>query len=377
MDRKELFKKHRSRLVLQGWINSALVAICAGFAASFIVSFAAFFTALDGIWFAVAAGVVVMGAVTPLMYFLKYRPTDMEIMRRVDRLGLMERTVTMNELEGDTSYIALLQRDDARRHIEKADPKRIKIVVPTVAIIAASVIAFFGMSMTTVEALSKHTELIKPPIDYSEYEGEGKLEYITVSYLVDASGGGYIEGEADQILEIRKVRNEKTGEIEIVGADAQTVIAVAEEGWVFQYWLEDENENPSRTDKNITSDIYFTAVFAEAGEGEGEGEGQGEPGEGEGEPGEGEGEGEGEPGQPDNPSDNSGNGENQNPGEQGDGQGGGAGGQYEEKNQILDGETYYRDQYEKYYEEAVKKLQNGGELTPEERAIIESYFGSI
>ncbi len=68
------------------------------------------------------------------------------------------------------------------------------------------------------------------------------------SYRVEytADWGGHIEGVASQ--------NVKEGE------DASTVSAVADEGYVFFKWS-DENTDPERTDKNITKDVVYSAYF--------------------------------------------------------------------------------------------------------------------
>lgn len=55
----------------------------------------------------------------------------------------------------------------------------------------------------------------------------------------------------------------------------------------------------------------------------------------------------------------------------------GVAGKYEDHNQVIDGNTYYRDVYEKYYEDALAILESGGVVPEELRQIIEAYFGVI
>ena len=51
------------------------------------------------------------------------------------------------------------------------------------------------------------------------------------------------------------------------------------------------------------------------------------------------------------------------------------GGKYEEANQIIDGETYYREVKQLYKEMLLERLETeGDQLSPEERAIIEAYL---
>ncbi|MDE7159042.1 MAG: hypothetical protein K2N74_05650, partial [Clostridiales bacterium] len=61
----------------------------------------------------------------------------------------------------------------------------------------------------------------------------------------------------------------------------------------------------------------------------------------------------------------------------GSGKGGGAGYQYDPANQIKDGETYYRDVIEEYRSKLEEKLASGEDLTDEDRAFIELYFGTL
>ena len=68
----------------------------------------------------------------------------------------------------------------------------------------------------------------------------------TVTYTVN--GKGAILGASKQDVEI--------------GGDATTVIAVANEGWIFVGW-DDGYPLPSRTDKGITESVSYTAIFAE------------------------------------------------------------------------------------------------------------------
>ena len=58
-------------------------------------------------------------------------------------------------------------------------------------------------------------------------------------------------------------------------------------------------------------------------------------------------------------------------------EGGGAGGKYKEYNQVIDGETYYRDVYQEYYEQAMQILSEGGVVPEYIRIIIQNYFDAI
>lgn len=352
MDYKKLFEKHYSRLVREGVLKALLCGLIIGFAVNFVVAFALWFTSLGiGAVLAVSigAGVLVAAIATAGFYFKKFRPTTEKIAKRLDLTGLEERLITMKELENDTSYIALRQREDAQAKLREVDGNRIKIHVSRATVIAASILFVLGSSMTTVTTLSaagiieSGKETIIDPI-----VGEDPEEYIPVSYIVEE--GGYIEGESEDAEE----------QLVLKGGYATLVVAVADEGWMFQNWS-DGLEEPARQDGPITEPLEIYAVFVqveEGGEGEGEGGDEGEPGD--------------EPS--DQPSEGGEGGDSNDPDSDPNN---GAGGKYEEKNQIIDGETYYRDVYEEYYKQAMEILASGGELTEEQKAFIEMYFNIL
>jgi hypothetical protein len=127
----------------------------------------------------------------------------------------------------------------------------------------------------------------------------------------------------------------------------------------------DEEQNPERTDKNIQEDVVYMAVFTEPDDSSGDGEGENEnqdTDQDKSEPSEGE--------SNSNSQDrNEQNEEQSNQTTQTD--------PSNSNNDIIDEETYYRDVLESYYESAMQKLAAGGELTAEEQAFIEQYFGII
>jgi len=292
----------------------------------------------------------------------------------MDRLGLEERTVTMLELKDDDSYIASAQRENAISHIEKASGRKIRLRIPRALAVIALVAFISGSAMTTVIALASE-DIIPSGGDLLPKDPE-TLPF-AVSYMVDE--GGEIVGESDQLVE--------------PGMDATPVVAVADDGWVFVGW-DDGNENPERQETEVTKDMIFVAVFEEIGESDGgETDGEGENGEGSGEgdkaddvPGGGETSsesdqnGQGDKGDASGSDGNSeggqGSGEDQGEGK-GDGQGAGAGGKWEESNQFKDGQTYYKDYLDLYYEYAIEIFKENGEIPPELREFYEAYINSI
>ncbi|MCX4313553.1 MAG: hypothetical protein OSJ83_06835 [Clostridia bacterium] len=366
MDHETVLKRFRTRLVMHGVLKSALWGIAAGCGVLFITAFITWLCGMDGgIWLSLGLGAGLGVAFGFVCYFLKYRPTDKYVARRVDELGLEERTVTMLDYGNDDSYLAQRQRDDALFALKSASDKKIKIGIPLVLIISLCVTSVLGCGMGVVSGLAENGVIPsgKDVIDTS------RDSYFEVVYLID--GDGEIDGDDVQILQR--------------GEQPAPVMAIAADGWVFAGW-DDGLKNPYRHDSKLDESAIFTARFMmiedgeeeEEGDGEGDfdGEGDSDPEGPEGDGGQadgGEGTGDGDKGDGDGTGDGGQDGNNQG----GSGQGSGAGFKYDEKNQILDGETYYGDEIENYRRKLEEKLANNEDLTEAERRFIELYFGSL
>ncbi len=316
MDSKQIFEKYYSRLAKEGIIKALICGFIVGFAVSIIPAFITYLVNYNGLWISMGIGLAAVVATAPLFYYFKFRPKTKQIAERIDRLGLDERLITMMELEKDQSYIALLQREDAKDKLKSVNGNQLKYSIFILPIVMLIVLAVFSVSMVTISALS-----VTPKIgwEYPQPEIPGPQDnylYIPISYVADV--GGVIIGEAEQVV--------------IYGKDATTVVAVANIGFEFEKWS-DGLESPERTDKNIQKGFTVYAIFAELVDG---GDGDGPPVNG------------------------------KNPG-----------GEYIENNVIIDGETYYRDVYQNYYDEAMRILAEGGEIPPALREIIALYFGII
>ena len=377
MNLKQMMKKHYLRLVLEGVFKSLLAGMAIGFAANFLTALLGWIFSFGNIWLAIGIGAAAWVISGVLLYFLKFKPTMEDTARRMDRLGLEERMVTMLELKEDDSYIATIQRENARESITHIEGRKIKIRIPKVIVCLVIIAAVFGSSMTTVKGLADNGEI--PSFD-EIIEDDPYANYIAVTYMVDE--GGYIEGETDQLVE--------------PGGSTTPVIAVADDGWVFAGW-DDGYSELERSETNVTQDLYFVAIFEEIGESEGGAEGDGEGGnngsqKAEGDqaedlPAEGganadsdqngaqgsEGDGSGSKGDSDG-----GQGSSDEQGEgKGDGKGQGAGGKWDDSNTFLDGQTYYREWLELYYQNALDIFEQNGEIPPELREFFEAYYDSI
>ncbi|MBE6585329.1 MAG: hypothetical protein E7645_02240 [Ruminococcaceae bacterium] len=335
------FKKHYAKLRFEAWFFSILSGLITGFGCGFITALITWFTKLNGLLLAliVIAGVTLITA--PIFYFTKFRLTAMKNARRLDSLGLEERLVTMVEFENEESVIAHLQREDAKAHLAKLKTSSLKLKIKP-AMLASFIVTFVLVSaMLTVTILSQAgiipsgDELLEDAIE------EAQEVYFSVTYEVE--DGGYIEGEADQLV--------------LQGSNALPVVAVAEEGYVFVEW-DDGRSKPGREDTEITDHVIYIAVFELLIE---EGD-------------------EGSDDSDESPNDSPNESENASqsrPGEDSDSPSS-AGGKYEEANQIIDGETYYREVLESYKELLRERLEKeGDQLTEEERAIIEAYLGIV
>ncbi|MBQ9097844.1 MAG: hypothetical protein IJY50_00235 [Clostridia bacterium] len=369
-----LFQKHYARLVTEAIIKSIIGGVLIGFCANFVAAAVAWFFEFGGIWLAIGVGLVAGIAGGVLLYFLKYRPDVHEVARRVDRLGLQERVVTMLEYQQDDSYIATLQRENAETKLKSVEHRKLRFRLPTALIVLAAVALVLGSGMTTVVGLAE-SEVIPSGSDLVNPE-DPLAQYIAVTY--EAGEGGEIEGETDQLL--------------LPGEGTTPVVAVAEDGWMFIGW-DDGNEDPERSESDVQLPITYTAIFQEVTEGGEEGEDgqQGGQDQGEGDKAEDLPEGSesnvenGDNGNGDKGSgSNSDNGESEGKGEgeeegegKGDGQGLGAGGKWQDSNQFIDGNTYYRDHLEMYYEMAQQIFSENGEIPPEMREFFETYFGGI
>lgn len=366
MKGNEIFRQCYSRLAKEGWLKALISGVIVGFAANFITAFALWCAGVEQLWWiAICVGVAFIAISAPVFYVWLFRPTAKKIAERVDGLGLEERLITMLELENDESYIAMRQREDAKEHLRRVDKKSIRFNFSKVAIASAVVVALVGVGMTTYSALS-YSGIVPP----AEEVGGGIEDIVTseeevfyeVVYMVD--GGGMIDGEEIQIV--------------LKGESTQPVTAVADDGWMFDSWLEDGYTEAVRTDTNIQANVTYTAVFVEVemsdGEGEGEGEGEGDQGEGSapsdapGSEGQGEGQ-QGENGQGGSGESNNGFGDGQ-----GDGAGGGAN---DENDKVLDGKTDYKDVYQQYLDLYNEYTQRGEEVPEEILEFLENFYGIL
>lgn len=336
-----LLRKYAKRLTAESLLKSFMVSLTIGFCVAFVVAMIYWFKGMNalGLCLGILAGVMIIG--TPIFYFAIFRPTLKGNAKRIDLLGLEERTVTMVELDQDDSILSRLQREDACAHLKMINEKMLKIRIPKKLLVSFSVSGIFGCGMIVMSLLAalglimSGVELLAPLLP------EGPVEYVYIEYWVEE--GGYIEGEEFQEV--------------IVGENASEVMAVAEDGWIFVGW-DDGNIRPERTEFGVKQDTFRVAMFEPAGEG-GDEDGEGDSSEDDGDPEGGDGDEDGDPSDSQDSDPTS------------------AGGKYEAANQVIDGQSYYRDVLQQYADLINEYLSSNEDVPEDIRKIIETYLDII
>lgn len=341
MKQKGIFDSYYARLSKEGFIKSLLCGLGVAAGVLCVVAFGLWMSGAKGFWIAIIAWAAALFIATPLFYFVKFRPTTKEMAKRVDMLGLEERILTMTELEGDDSFVAMKQREDAKNALAKVNASLLKFAVSVPLIIAVCAVTVLGSGLTTVSALAD-AGVIQPGKDILD---DGKVEFVDVVYSVDDDMHGFIEGDFIQRVE--------------KGGDCVGVLAVAEDGWVFKKWS-DGLEEPFRQDVKVTADVEFVAIFQELGEEKEEEQDK-----------------EGEPDtdgmKQEEPTDSKNNSKLNDKGK-GDGSGSV---KWNPSNQVLDNKTYYGDLYDDAKKNGIDKISQNGDIPKEGKDIVSGYIKGI
>lgn len=314
-----------------------------------IISFTFWMCDFKKFWIALIV-FAVLEIVTFFIAFLKLRPTDKKMSKKLDELGLQERVITMHQYQNDDSLIAQIQRKNAIEHIKTVNKKLVKLVTPVVVIVLLCITCLLGTTTTALAALSSN-DIIKS--GHEAINSEKAPSEFEITY--DVIGEGFIEGELFQIIE--------------VGKNARAVLAVAEEGWMFEGWsielsdgtqLEFIEGEPYLVQTNVTQNLTIYAMFIEVDEGDVS---------------EGDVDKEGEPQDQDKPSKPS---ESEKIPPKGDGTEEGKGGQFDPNNYIYDGKTYYGGEtFDTAYGDAMNELQNSSDISSSEKDTVTDYFTAI
>ncbi len=364
----DVMKKFRRRILRGAILKSALAALIIASGVLLVTALASWiFGFKEGIWLAIGLFALSFAGAALLFFFFKYRPTAKDVASKIDAIGLEERLITMMELEGDDSYIARLQRADAKAALAKADHTLIKVAASVALCAVVGVSALFGVGALTVDSLYV-AGVIPSAVEAAEYAA---AEHdFNVSYTVAQKGGKiYYRGEDGIMVDEEYNKLEVTGKIVVhEGEDAPSVIAVPDPGYAFAGWS-DGLYDPIREDKGITSSLSVRATFVETvslndllDDGDGNGDHQDSDSNSEPDP--------DAPPNQDNgnaPSDETPSSPNQD-----------ASGSHSDSNkQVNDGNTYYGDEYGGAYDSAMDRLGSGSDIPGDLQGGVSDYMDSI
>lgn len=350
----KLFEKYRKRLNVFAILKSILLAL--GFA--FIVV-----GITSSITWIVKTSILVslplscgLGGLTFLisvflLYFKHFRPTNEDVARKLDALGFDERYITMYECQNETSVIAKLQREDAKKSLENVPAKCLKfsVAIPVIVMLAFSVVFAAGTTTGTIlfadNTSSSVQDDVKPP--------EDKKEYFTVTYKVFEEGTGTIEGDLVQTVEKAHYTT--------------SVTAISAAGYRFAGWVDENknllaNQNNPRTEVNVHENMTIFALFEEKNNSD---DGDNETGEGEG-------------GNEKEPTPGGGGEESPNPGESqgggGEGTPGGGESQGRENNKVIDGTVDYKDNFDR---DQLEQELLDKDFPDDLKDILGDYYGTL
>lgn len=360
---KTQLKKYYTRLSSERFLKSLLCGLITGFSTMFITALVCWYFSYKQLWPLVAIGLGVAALTTVTFYLVKYRMDFKDVAKRIDELGLEERVLTMIDLEGDDSYIAKKQREDTFSALSTVMPKNIKISVALALLIALPIMCTLMAGASTVYGL--HVAGILP-------SGREVLFQIIEPAPLDvkvqfkADGGGTVGGYVNQVIK--------------EGANADAVVAIPETGYAFSHWTWIEGSSvkfstaPYFVAEEVFEDTKFTAVFTQLEnyeepipglESGGEGNGKGQNGNQNGPtsdtdmpP------SEDQQTQTPDPDDDMSNGRYSS-------------GATDERNQILDGETYYGDVYGDAKDTAMDNISQNDDMSDDTKDFIEDYYDAI
>ena len=356
MNHDKHFELRYKKLTVEALLRSLLCGLATAFCADFILGVIFWINGMDGktgLVIATLCGALVgvTLAAAAVFYFAKFKPNIKTNARRIDQTGLEERVVTMLDYQNSDTLMARVQREDAMRALKAVNEKSIKFQFSKKMFIALAICAFLGLALSTMAVLSAAGLLPSGSDLVDRLTPEEPPVYIPVSYM--AEDGGYIDGEEEQLV--------------LLGENAEPVVAIPEDGYTFEGW-DDGYKKPTRNDKEIDHPLVLVAIFLPI---EDEGDDQGDEGpsdENGDQPGEEEGEGDQE-GESDQEGDS--DSDSDTPSDSGSGK-------YDKANQIINGETYYREFLEEYRQQVMELLKkNVEDLTEEEKAIIEAYINIV
>ena len=351
--------------------------------------------------FIICAGIFIVGisVLFPVLYFKKFKYTEIQLAKRIDDLGLEERVLTMIELKDNDSFIANKQKEDTLNALKTVETNDLKgkyrkqsflsILSTALASLVITLSLMFPNIKETIIARGEPKYTIEVSaeglgfvIDYSKYENKS---------LINAASKKQEQDQIDkinnkEIVELKQFPTAFSNRIsvdyrcfedidatmvldganfadvsyKIQSDETHILMALPYKGYVFIGWS-DGYVSPFREIDDYSSDLI--ALFDEVSSvGENMPDKQEEPGD--------------KDGSADSESDGigpegNGTGKTNNDDSWGDGAKGSP------ANQVINGETYYGDIFNQSYQEAVERIKNDTNLTDAQKKAITDYFESI
>jgi hypothetical protein len=351
--------------------------------------------------FIICAGIFIVGisVLFPVLYFKKFKYTEIQLAKKIDDLGLEERVLTMIELKDNNSFIAKKQKEDTLNVLKtigandlKGKYKKQSFLSIFSTALASLVIALslmfpnikeiiiaYGEPKYTIEVSAEGFGFV---IDYSKYENQSLINAVSKKQEQDKID----EINNKEIVELKQFPTVFSNRISVNyrcfedidatmvldGANFEDIsyriksdethilMALPYKGYVFIGWS-DGCVSPFREIDNYSTDLI--ALFDEVSSvGENMPDKQEEPGD----------------------KDGSADSESDGIGPEGDGtvktnndDSWGDGAKGSPANQVINGETYYGDIFNQSYQEAVERIKNDTNLTDAQKKAITDYFESI
>jgi hypothetical protein len=170
---KKLFEKYHKKLIAEAVVKTLIYCLTAGFTACFAVVCVSRLARFDGAFLALMTGMAAFVFPAIFVYFKKLHPSVKHVAVRIDRLGLEERVVTMLELDGESSFMAVKQRENAKTALKSASPKQLKIKIPVkyaVVLFIAAAISIYMLSLPPVKPAAANETAGNPGEDLSIVE---------------------------------------------------------------------------------------------------------------------------------------------------------------------------------------------------------------
>lgn len=351
--------------------------------------------------FIICAGIFIVGisVLFPVLYFKKFKYTEIQLAKRIDDLGLEERVLTMIELKDNDSFIAKKQKEDTLSVLKTVEVNDLKgkykkqsflsIFSTALASLVIALSLMFPNIRETIIALGEPKYTIEVSaeglgfvIDYSKYENQSLINAVSKKQEQDQID----KINNKEIVELKQFPTAFSNRISVNyrcfedidatmvldGANFEDIsyriksdethilMALPYKGYVFIGWS-DGCVSPFREIDDYSSDLI--ALFDEVSSvGENMPDKQEEPGD--------------KDGSADSKSDGIGP-EGDGTGKTNNGDSWGDGAKGSPANQVINGETYYGDIFNQSYQEAVERIKNDTNLTDAQKKAITDYFESI